>query len=71
MKQSIGIAEYEINKAIPKEIRTELPTIEEIELATTKLKIYNGFRLNSMVSDYLQRIFFLRKIILIFIHYKS
>jgi len=25
-----------INNAIPKEIKTELPTIEEIELATTK-----------------------------------
>ena len=36
MKQPIGIAEYEINKAIPKEIKTELPTIEEIELATTQ-----------------------------------
>lgn len=35
MTQPIGIAEYEINKAIPKEIKTELPTIEEIELATT------------------------------------
>ena len=36
MTQPIGIAKYEINKAIPKEIKTELPTIEEIELATTK-----------------------------------
>jgi len=36
MKQPTGIAEYEINKAIPKEIKTELPTIEEIELATTQ-----------------------------------
>ena len=36
MTQPIGIAEYEINKAIPKEIKSELPTIEEIELATTK-----------------------------------
>jgi len=45
MKQPIGIAEYEINKAIPKEIKTELPTIEEIELATTTVKFYNGFRL--------------------------
>ena len=36
MTQPIGIAEYEINKAIPKEVKTELPTIEEIELATTK-----------------------------------
>ena len=36
MKQPIGIAEYEINKAIPKEIITELPTIEEIEQATTR-----------------------------------
>jgi len=33
MTQPIGIAEYEINNAIPKEIKTELPTIEEIELA--------------------------------------
>ncbi|HED38630.1 MAG TPA: DUF1016 family protein, partial [Ignavibacteria bacterium] len=36
MTQPIGIAEYEIGKAIPKEIKSELPTIEEIELATTK-----------------------------------
>ena len=36
MTQPIGIAEYEISNAIPKEIKTELPTIEEIELATTK-----------------------------------
>jgi len=36
MTQPIGIAEYEINNTIPKEIKTELPTIEEIELATTK-----------------------------------
>ena len=36
MKQPIGIAEYEINNAIPKKIKTELPTIEEIEQATTK-----------------------------------
>ena len=35
MTQPIGIAEYEIDKAIPKEIKTDLPTIEEIELATT------------------------------------
>ncbi len=34
--QPIGIAEYEIDKALPKEIKTELPTIEDIELATTK-----------------------------------
>ncbi len=36
MTQPIGIAEYEIDKALPKEIKTELPTIEDIELATTK-----------------------------------
>jgi len=36
MTQPIGIAEYEINKAIPREIKAELPTIEEIELATIK-----------------------------------
>jgi len=35
MTQPIGIAEYEINKALPKEMKSELPTIEEIELATT------------------------------------
>jgi len=36
MTQPIGIAEYEIDKAIPKEIKTDLPTIEEIELATIR-----------------------------------
>ncbi len=36
MTQPIGIAEYEIGKTIPKEIKSELPTIEEIELATTR-----------------------------------
>ncbi len=36
MTQPIGIAEYEIDKALPKEIKTELPTIEDIELAATK-----------------------------------
>jgi len=42
MTQPIGIAEYEINKAIPKEIKTELPTIEEIELATTSYIFHGG-----------------------------
>lgn len=37
MSQPIGIAEYEINKAFPDEIKSELPTIEEIEQATTKV----------------------------------
>jgi len=36
MSQPIGIAEYQLSKAIPKEIKSELPTIEEIELATIK-----------------------------------
>ena len=36
ISQPIGIAEYKLNKAIPKNIKSELPTIEEIELATTK-----------------------------------
>ncbi len=36
MTQPIGIAEYEIDKAMQKEIKTDLPTIEEIELATTR-----------------------------------
>ncbi len=33
--QPIGVAEFKLSKAIPKEIKSELPTIEEIELATT------------------------------------
>ena len=36
MSQPIGVAEFKLSKAIPKEIKSELPTIEEIELATTK-----------------------------------
>lgn len=36
MTQPIGIAEYEISDAIPKDIKTELPTVEEIEIATTR-----------------------------------
>ncbi len=36
MSKPIGIAEYKLSKAIPKDIKSELPTIEEIELATTK-----------------------------------
>lgn len=35
MSQPIGITEYKLSKAIPKDIKSELPTIEEIELATT------------------------------------
>ena len=31
MSQPIGIAEYELSKAIPENLKTELPTIEEIE----------------------------------------
>ncbi|MEA3496703.1 MAG: PDDEXK nuclease domain-containing protein [Bacteroidota bacterium] len=36
ISQPIGIAEYKLSRAIPKNIKSELPTIEEIELATTK-----------------------------------
>ena len=36
MTQPIGIAEYELTKAIPENIKSNLPTIEEIEKATTK-----------------------------------
>ena len=36
MSQPIGVAEFKLSKAIPKDIKSELPTIEEIELATTK-----------------------------------
>lgn len=40
MSQPIGVAEYELNKAIPKEMKSTLPTIEKIEneLATTMAK---------------------------------
>ena len=34
MSQPIGIAEYKLSKAIPPNIKSELPTIEEIEQAT-------------------------------------
>ena len=36
MSQPIEVAEFQLSKAIPKDIKSELPTIEEIELATTK-----------------------------------
>ena len=35
MSQPIGVAEFKLSKTIPKEIKSELPTIEEIEQATT------------------------------------
>ncbi|MCB9233837.1 MAG: DUF1016 family protein [Bacteroidia bacterium] len=35
MSQPIGVAEYELSKAIPDELKPNLPTIEEIEKATT------------------------------------
>jgi predicted nuclease of restriction endonuclease-like (RecB) superfamily len=40
MTQPIGIAEYELSKAIPKDLKSDLPTIEKIEkeLATTLAK---------------------------------
>ena len=40
MTQPIGIAEYELNKAIPKDLKSDLPTIETIEkeLAITLTK---------------------------------
>jgi predicted nuclease of restriction endonuclease-like (RecB) superfamily len=40
MNQPIGIAEYELSKAIPKDLKSNLPTIEKIEkeLATTLYK---------------------------------
>ena len=36
MSQPIGVAEFKLSKAIPNDIKSELPTIEEIETATTK-----------------------------------
>ena len=40
MTQPIGIAEYELSKAIPKDLKSDLPTIEKIEkeLAATLAK---------------------------------
>jgi predicted nuclease of restriction endonuclease-like (RecB) superfamily len=35
ISQPIGVAEYQLSKAIPDDIKSELPTIEEIELTTT------------------------------------
>ncbi len=31
MKVPIGVSEYTLSKALPKELKTNLPTIEEIE----------------------------------------
>lgn len=36
MSQPIGIAEYELSKAVPENLKSSLPSIEEIEQATTK-----------------------------------
>jgi len=36
MTQPIGVAEYELNKAIPKKFKSNLPTIKEIEEELTK-----------------------------------
>ena len=40
ISQPIGVAEYQLSRAIPEEIKSDLPTIEEIEkeLATTMYK---------------------------------
>ena len=35
MSQPIGIAEYELSKAVPENLKSSLPSIEEIEQATT------------------------------------
>lgn len=31
IKAPIGVSEYALSKALPKELKTELPTVEEIE----------------------------------------
>jgi len=36
LSQPIGVAEYQLSKAVPENIKSELPSIEEIELATIK-----------------------------------
>jgi hypothetical protein len=36
MSKPIGLAEYGLTKALPKNLQTELPTIEELELELSK-----------------------------------
>ena len=36
MKKPIGISEYELTRALPKEFRSSLPTIEQIETELTE-----------------------------------
>ena len=42
----IGLAEYRLNEALPDEIKTNLPTIEQLEAELSKdLEITNNFRI--------------------------
>lgn len=36
MSKPIGLAEYGLTKALPENLQTELPTIEELELELSK-----------------------------------
>ena len=36
MTKPIGLAEYKLTEALPKEIKTLLPTIEELEMELSK-----------------------------------
>jgi predicted nuclease of restriction endonuclease-like (RecB) superfamily len=38
ISQPIGVAEYQFTKAVPENIKSELPSIEEIEIATSMIK---------------------------------
>jgi len=38
ISQPIGVAEYQFTKAVPENIKSELPSIEEIENATSVIK---------------------------------
>lgn len=37
INKPIGLAEYKLTDALPKDIRTNLPTIEELERELTKI----------------------------------
>lgn len=37
VKKAIGISEYQLTRALPKELRSSLPTVEEMEMELTKL----------------------------------
>jgi len=37
VKKAIGVSEYQLTRALPKELRSSLPTVEEMEKELTRL----------------------------------